>query len=327
MPKKIFITGATGFIGSNLVKKLYNGKDKIISFSKIPDHPFLEGLKIKKIVGDIGNYNALLKAMRGSDYVYHLAACSLGGLEHKKELFDVNIKGTENVMKACLKNKVKKVMNTSSCAVLGFTNSPKIKLTEKNNLIFKDNFYGQSKKLGEDIVKKYVARGLDATIVNPGSVFGAGEVEPLGLIGSIKRGRIKFAFPGGTTLVSVSDIVDGMVLAMKKGKKGERYILANEYMSFKEMYNTIANILNKPRIRFELPLVTYYPMYLLGAIMQRLIKGSFISTETARFAYHYRNWDSTKARKELGWIPKVTYKEAVRQALAYYQKYNKKWRS
>ncbi len=316
---EILITGATGFIGSNLVRRLYNGKDKIISFANIPNHPFLEGLNIKKIMGDIMDYDAVLKAIKGCDYVYHLAASSINGFQHKETLFGTNIEGTENVMKACLENKVKKVVHTSSCSVLGFTNSPEIKLTEENNMDFKDNYYGQSKSLGEDVVRKYVAKGLNATIVNPASVFGAGEIEPLELVKSISKGRIKFTFPSGTTLVAVADIIEGMVLAMKKGRNGERYILADEYMSFKGMYNVIADLLKKPRIKFELPKLTYFPLYTLGAIFDSFNINLFLSKETIRFCYHYRNWDSSKAKKELEWTPKTSYKEAVRQALDYYK--------
>jgi dihydroflavonol-4-reductase len=115
MPKKIFITGATGYLGSSLLKKLYDQKHKITIFvPKNTSHPFLKGLKIKRINGDIRDYASLLKAMKGCDYVYHLAACILNTPKAKKTLFSVNIRGTENVMKACLKLGVKKIVHVSS---------------------------------------------------------------------------------------------------------------------------------------------------------------------------------------------------------------------
>ena len=323
MPKKIFVTGAAGYLGSTLVRKLYKQKHKITIFDiKDASHPFLRGLKIKKIKGDIRDYPTLLKAMKGCDYVYNLSACILNTPKAKNTLFSVNIRGSENVMNACLKLGIKKVVHVSSSSIFGFSKNGRIKLNENDVLDFKDNIYGQSKKLGDDKVQEYIAKGLNVTIVCPGSVFGAGEIEPLELIRNIKRGRIKFTFPGGTSVIAIDDIVNGMISAMEKGRKGQKYILSNQYMRFKEMYNKIANVLKAPKIKYELPRITYYPMYLLAATIQTVFKNPPLTTEMVRWSYHYRNLDISKARRELGWKPVIPFEEAVKQALKHYKKFN-----
>ncbi len=329
MPKKIFVTGATGFLGSNLVKRLCELKhDVTILVHKDSDHPFLKDLKIKRKKGDVLDYDSLLKAMEGCEYVYHLAAISSDTPKLKDKLFDVNVTGTENVMKACLELNVKKVVHISSTSVLGFSQNEKIKLNENTTFNFKDDsyLYGQSKKLAEDKVQHYVSKGLNVVIVIPCSVTGAGEIAPYfyNLVRSIANGRLKFAFPGGTCSVAVDDVVDGTILAMKKGKSGERYILAGEYMRLIEQYNLIANLLKKPKIRFELPRISYYLMYSLAAIFHTLIRKTPITTEMMRFAYGFRNYDTTKAQRYLGWKPRVTFQRSMEQAINYY-KQHKNW--
>ena len=153
---RILVTGGTGFIGSNLIKRLYNERNEITVFAKGSSHPFLKGLKLKKIVGDVRDYDAVASAIKGCDYVYHLTACSLNSLKEKDEIFSVNISGTENVMKASLKLGVKKVVHVGSCSTLGFVTNKKDSLNEEDCLDFKDQIYGQSKKLGEDKVQEYV---------------------------------------------------------------------------------------------------------------------------------------------------------------------------
>ena len=319
----ILVTGGTGFIGSNLVKRLcMNENDHVTIFARNPSHIFLKNLKIKIIQGDIRNYNSVLMAVKGSDYVYHLAASSLNTLREKGTIFGVNVDGTENVMKSCLNSHVKKVVHVSSCSALGFTKKASIKLNENNFLDFKDQVYGQSKKLGEDTVQEYVAKGLNATIVLPPYVVGPGEIDTsrYTIFQSISRNRVKFAYPGGGGTVAVEDLVEGIMLAMKKGRPGQRYILSNTNINFIDRYNMIADILKRPRINFVLPRWTYYPLYLLGAVWSKISNKPIIDTETVRWSYNYRYYDSSKARKELGWNPKIPIKESFRRAINYYRK-------
>jgi len=326
MKDKILIIGGNGFVGANLIRKLYQQKNHITSYSaKGPLHPFLKGLKINIKEGDIRDYKSLLKVVKGHKYVYHLAALTYTDKGRKKEVFSVNIDGTENVLKACLVSKVKKVVYVSTCGVMGFTKEKNTLLNEDNYLDSKDNIYAQSKKISEDILKEYVAKGLNAVIASPSFVIGAGEVDPVrySLAQSISRGRVKFTFPGGGGTVGIEDLINGIILTMKKGNAGERYVLSNENVLLIDRFNLIAQALNKPKIKFVIPRFTYYPMYILGAIVQKFVKNPPISTEIVRWYFNYRNFDNSKAQKELGWKPKVPLKESIRRAINFYKSINK----
>ena len=106
---------------------------------------------------------------------------------------------------------------------------------------------------------------------------------------------------------------------MKKGKPGERYILSNENVLLIDRFNLMAKFLNKPKIKFVISRFTYYLMYIIGAIAERLFKNPPISTEAVRWYFNYRNFDNTKAQRELGWKPKVALKESIRRAINYYK--------
>ena len=317
---RILITGGTGFIGSHLARRLYNKKNKIVIFAKDAYHPFLKGLKIKVIKGDVRVFNAVLKAVRGCDYVYHLAANTSSNKNDKGLLFSTNVNGTENVFKASLKSNVKKVVYVSSGSTLGYYKDER-PLAEEGATDFIDNVYAQSKKIGEDKAAEYAKKGLNVSIVLPAYVLGAGVVDKrqANLFRSISSGRIKFTYPGGGGTVAVEDLVDGIILVMEKGKQGERYLLSNEYVRLFDFYNLIARIMKKPKIRLKIPRIAYYPMYILGFALGRLMKNPPITEESVRWHFNYRVYDSAKAKKELGWKPRVTLAESIKRAVEYYK--------
>ncbi len=318
---KILVTGGTGYVGANLVVALAKGRHQITIFASQPMHPFLKDLNIRIIQGDIRDQGAVESAIKGKDYVYHLAATAINDPKRRKDIFDINVLGTESVMRAALKHKVKKVVYTSSSAALGFSKN-EVPLDEKNFLDEKDNLYGISKKNGEDIVLEYVKKGLNAVIVMPCYVVGAGEVDPqrYGLWKSIHAGRIRFTYPGGGGTVAIEDLVEGIMLAMKKGKAAERYNLCSGYIRLFDFYNLIAKEMGSPGIRWKIPRMGYYPAYFLAAILEKLLKSPPITREAVRWHFNYKMPDSSKARKELGWDPNVQLRESVQRAIAYYKK-------
>lgn len=318
---KIVVTGGTGFVGANLVRELCkNKRNEITIFAREISHPFLKGLKIKRVKGDIRDYKSVLKAVRGADYVYHLAACTLSSPKYRKEVFGINVGGTENVMKACLASDVKKVVNVSSSSVFGFSRDRKM-LDEKANLDFRDNLYAQSKKLAEDKVNYFASKGLNATTINPSYVIGAGEVDVrrYTLYQSISSGRIRVVYPGGGGNVAVEDVVYGLMLAMKKGKNGQRYILSANNVTLYDFYNLIARLLNKPKIKFVIPRILYYPMYFFGMLLKLVMKEPALTPESVRWHFNFKYFDNSKARKELGWKLKVKMEDAIKRAISYYK--------
>lgn len=318
---RILVTGGTGFIGANLVLRLLKHKKNVVTiFADRPHHPFLEKKTVKIVEGDIRRYNDVLGVMKKQDYVYHLAATSLSDRKRKKEIFGINVRGTENVMKAALACKVKKVVYTGSAAGVGFACKERL-LTEMDDMEFIDNIYAQSKRYGEDKVLAYVKKGVHASIVLPSYVMGPGEVDPVryGLFQSLYHGRIRFAYPGGGGTVDVRDLVEGLMLAMKKGKDGERYLFNATYMRLFDLYNTVAKMLHAKRVGVRIPYSMYYPAYFLGFVCEHIFDKAPITRESVRWAFNYKKHDSSKAYRELGWKPTISLDDTIKDQIAYYK--------
>ncbi len=245
MTGKVFITGGTGFIGSNLIRSLVKeGEDVVILSRKNSSHPLLEGIAVEKKMGDITNPKSLSDGMQECDKVYHLCASISFNQSDYDRLYQINVEGTKNILKASIKAGVEKFVHVSACATIGISDDPLIILDEDSKYDVRDfsNPYAQTKRFAELEVLKAVDEGLDAVILNPATVYGRGDktLNSGILIKNIASNRIFFAPSGGTSWISVDDVVEGLILGMEKGNAGERYILSNESILYSELFNRIA---------------------------------------------------------------------------------------
>lgn len=243
---KIFITGANGFIGRQLVKKLAESGETVHAL--IRNEKNAGGLvhpNIKLFYGDITHPESLALALKGCERVYHIAAFAKLSAKDPKIFYEVNVRGTANVLKQAYEAGVKKVVYTSSAAVYG----PSLKqpLCEKDPRTIGFNAdYDLSKYLAECLVKDYVHKGLFTVIVNPTRVYGPGHLSHSNaiskmllqclqgktvLIPGCKKVRGNYAF--------IDDVVNGHIHAMEKGLGGEKYILGGLNISYEEMLSTI----------------------------------------------------------------------------------------
>lgn len=326
---RVLVTGATGFIGTNLVRKLAeSGNDVTILIRKNSDCSCFSNLNIKKVVGDILDIKSIKEAMKDCELVYHLASFISFNRKDFNDLFNINVIGTKNVIDSSLEFSIKKLVYTSACAVFGVSNDKNKRLNEET--IFnptKNDAYAYTKKLAEQEVIKGVEKGLNAVIVNPATVYGK-EDKHLNsgfVIKLIYSNKFFIVPPGGTSVVSVDDVVDGHILAMEKGVKGERYILSNEMMEFTRLYKTIANCLCKKIYISKLPEFFYYPSILAVKFLEKILeltgKGLLqITPEMIKSTFYFKYYDSSKAKEKLGWKPKVSFPVAVKQAFDYYLK-------
>jgi dihydroflavonol-4-reductase len=322
---KVFVTGASGMVGANLVKRLVQNKDEVtVLVRKTSFHPFLDELKVKRAYGDLGDLDSVKRGMQGCDYVYHLAGFISYHKKDRKKMFDINVSGTRNVMKAALELKIKKVVHTSSTAAIGLSDSKSDILDESSE--FKQRFkkigYMYSKKLAEDESQKALQQGLNVCLVNPSSIMGAGDekMNSGAVFKNIKNDKLKAATPGGNSMVAVSDVVDGLILAMEKGRGGQRYILNSQNIEYIDLFNVIAKTVDSKKVKRKLPKISYYPLVFIAALMEKMDRNTKLTPEVLFFSFRYRYFDSTKAKKELGWVPKQDLEAAVREAADYYVK-------
>lgn len=224
----ILITGGSGFIGSHIAEELSKKHDVVVFDNLSTGHKSnLKGLKVKFVKGDITNYSSVLKAMKGIDAVFHLAAqVSVPESIKKPRLaYKINVVGLENVLKAALKNKVSKVVYTSSCAVYG--DNPKLPLNEAAKK-YPMSPYAKTKLIGEVLCAKYEKKGLKTATLRYFNVFGERQdpesqyaaAIPIFMKKALKNQEITIFGDGKQTrdFVYVKDVVKANLLAFSKGK-------------------------------------------------------------------------------------------------------------
>lgn len=330
----ILVTGATGQIGASLAKKLLEQGHAVHAFA-LPNtaHPFLQGsstgLGMKMFYGDLLNPEDVRKAMKGCEYVYHVAGLISYYMLDRKKLRAVNVDGTRNVLLAAKELGVKKVVVTVSTAGIGIPKDKDTPLDEDEPFDlrhYKKVGYMHSKYLCILECKRFATHGLDVSMVSPTTVYGQGDVTMhVGkLIMDIQQGRMRSAPPGGNAVVSVDDIVDAHILVMQKGRSGENYIFADEAMTYKEMYNRIAKIVNALKIQKVQPRWIHLPVLLWLMLKERFLllfhRKPKVAAASFNIKFQFRYFDARKAREELGWEPKVHFDAAIKKAILFYRK-------
>jgi len=234
----ILVTGSTGFIGSHLCKALLAQGREVRAFHR-PNSPLaaLQGLELEHAVGDITRPGDLAAAIRGVEAVFHTAA--FVGRRDPRLIYQISVEGTRNVLEAARAAGAQRVVHTSSVAALGVPleqdrrkDALAMRMDESHswNIPPERWPYGYHKHLAELEVRQAVAAGLDAVIVNPALVIGAGDLNRIAgdILVRVAKGGIPVVIEGGLNLVHIDDVVRGHLAALEHGKTGERYILGNE---------------------------------------------------------------------------------------------------
>lgn len=327
MDKCALVTGACGFIGSNLVKELLSKGWHVIGLARnMPSDLSHQNLSI--IEGDILDRERLLGLTKGIDVIFHCAAYISFIPKDFKKSYDINVVGTRNILEVGLENRVKKVVCLSAASILGYTKDPKDIIEEDRKFyISKKSPYTFTKKIAEDLAREYARMGLDVLIANITTVYGAGDrkLNSGTIIKLIYKNKVRFAPYGGTSYVSVADLVKGLIILSEKGKRGENYTFCTQNLTFLELFNRIANSISRKPIKFILPKWTFFPLLGAFSLIHPFMaysqdKVNILTPEIIKEAYFYKYYSSKKAREELGWQPKIFLEEAVKEALDFYLK-------
>jgi dihydroflavonol-4-reductase len=319
---KIFVTGASGHIGNNLVRALLEQKRdvRVLIYDKDPNVEGLKGLDVEKVQGDILDYEHLKKSMEGAEVVFHLAArISIIGPENGF-VHRVNVDGVRNVVEACLSNKVRRLVHFSS--IHAFKQSPLGQpLDETRELVDETGYaYDHSKALGIAEIHKGIAKGLDAVIVNPAGVIGPHDYYP-SRMGEVfmdfYNGRLPAAVDGGFTWVDVRDVVQGALAAEEKGRTGEVYLLAGHYHTVLELSRMVGEVTCK-----KTPTMVT-PMWLARAVAPFALWYALIFKKTPLFTPESlgalrsnKDVRHDKAKTELGFNPRPVL-ETVRDTFTW----------
>ncbi len=325
MNKKILVTGATGFIGSSLVKKLALTDDEVsILVRKNSDLTSLTDVlhKVKLVYGDITDRASLDRALKGIDLVYHSAGLTYMGDKKNALLYRINVEGTRNILQASAAAGVTRVVHVSSITAVGIAFDKKpVDESVIWNFHQIDLEYARTKHLSEVEVAEAVKKGLDCVIVNPAFVFGAGDINFNAgrIIKDIYNRKLPFYPLGGICVVDVEIVADTIITAMKKGKTGERYILGGENVSYKQLADTISKITGAPRVHFPLPfwmakiLKLGLDLYKNKNRISKLFNMSMFGV-----ASHFLYFDSAKATRELN-MQYEPHEHSIRNAYEWYR--------
>lgn len=320
------VTGANGHLGNNLVRLLLNkGIPVRASVRNIKNKEPFVGLDCEVVQSDITDKNSLLRALQGVETLYAVgAAFKLWAKDPKKEIYDVNLQGTQNIIEAAAEAGVKRIVYVSSIASLNYTQLP-TKESYGQNPDRRDMYYNSKndgEKLAFELAKKH---NIELVAVLPSAMIGSESYGSLSVSYNIINLILKKEIPveTGITLnwIDVKDVAEGCYLAATKGRNGERYILANEKCtSIKDTTKIAQNLF--PELKIKLPMAVPKPLLLLIAWFMELGgklsgKAPLLSVkDISMFSGLQQDFDISKARNELGFNPKNP-EIAVREAMIY----------
>ena len=305
---KVLITGGAGFLGGKLVPLLladgHEVKLLVRKLRKAHENP-----SVTQCVGDLSDPESLRQACEGIDWVIHAAGLISYNPAKAELMRATNVEGTRAMAKAALAAGVKRFLHVSSTAAIGISEDPHKPMNEKSvfNARTLGLAYFDTKYDAEQELLKIVQEGLDAVIVNPGSLLGPGDTRRYekGYAGLIYKYKPPFLFHGGINFVDVEDVAKGCLLALKKGRKGERYILGGENLGFADMIIRVNTILGRPSPKKYVPLGM---MGFLSGALGVLNKFGVDIHMTPELVRQVCSWylyvDSSKAKEELGYQPK-----------------------
>ncbi len=322
----VLVTGSTGFVGAKLCHLLSNAispRWQVRALRRPTSRlDTLEGAEVEHVLGDVTDPETLEQAMRGCQIVFHVAAVADYWRQDIGKLYQVNVQGTRNVCQAALDAGVERLVFTSSVAAIGMAGD---KAADENTLfnISPDRFrYGHSKFLAEGAVAEFVARGLDAVIVNPSVVLGPGDLNQISgsMVVEAARGHLPpFTAPGGTNYIHVNDVCAGHIAAAEKGRTGERYILGGHNLSHAEVQRTVCEIVGCRPPRWVLPRAAIGPLAALLNIASRLWPRPLpLSGEQLCLSAENVYVDTSKATRELG-LPQTPFRTMVEETYTWYK--------
>jgi dihydroflavonol-4-reductase len=319
----VLVTGATGFVGSWLVRELIKrGEEVRVLHRPSSSLEELKGLNYVSRLGDVTDLDSLRDACAGVDTVFHLAGVVGYSRAMRRVMEDVNVGGTKKVLEAMQQSPQAKLVYMSSVVAVGASFDGKL-LNESSpfNLHRLDLGYFETKKAAEDLVLDAGRRGrVKAVILNPSTIYGAGDAKKGSRKTQVKVAQGKFPFytSGGVSIVSVHDVVAAVLKARESGKCGERYILSGSNITIKELFEEIARIAGVKPPAIHLPNLVVRALGKVGDGLEKIGKKGPVNTENAWTSTLFHWFDHTKATRELGFNPRPAA-EALRESVEWMQ--------
>ena len=320
---RAFVTGGTGFIGGNLIRLLlqqgYEVKVLVRPSSCLDN---LTSLDVEIVQGDL-NDSDLYKQMQGCQVLFHVAAQYSLWQADSKLLYRNNVLGTRQILNAARQAKIERTIYTSSVAAIGVgKNGIPVDETHQSDVNKLVGSYKKSKYYAEQEAVKAIKQGQDIVIVNPSTPIGAFDIKPTPtgeIILRFLRRQMPFYVDTGLNLIDVKDVAWGHLLALEKGKTGERYILGNQNLTFKQLLTKLAIITGLPAPQYSLPYwIPYSVAWLDEKILAPLGKKPTIALDGVKMSKQKMFYNATKAVTELS-LPQSSIDVALQEAVVWFK--------
>ncbi|MBN1561931.1 NAD-dependent epimerase/dehydratase family protein [candidate division KSB1 bacterium] len=323
MIKNVLVTGGYGFLGLYVVKSLLDAwpdvNVKIVDIRR-PESLLFDmdsNPRTTACLIDINHENEIRAAFAGIDVVIHLAGFVSSSIKAKDRMFRINVHGTENVLEAMLLNHVPRLIHISSVAALGYRSGDE-PINEDFHFDWRiarrrKKYYMLTKHLADVKVADYRHKGIDSVILHPSLMYGPGDTANSSrLIRAIKAGKIPFNMPGGTSVIHVQDVANGILAALKSGVKNEHFLLTGYNYTFAEINKIIADQLGVSPPRRTMPRSLHPVLFRLTQVAEMLSPTPLqLCADDIDNAFRCRYYDNSKARQWLGWRPTITFAQTI----------------
>jgi dihydroflavonol-4-reductase len=321
---KVLVTGATGFVGGAVARALIlAGTDVRVLARAGSDLGNVEGLSVEHVTGDLRDPASLRAALTGCRQLYHVAAHYALWAKDPAIFYDINVTGTRSLLEAARDVGIERTVYCSTIGAIGLPPDGGLG-TEQTPVSLEQmaGHYKRSKYLAEKEVLKLAKEGLPVVIVNPSAPVGAGDVKPTPtgqVIVDFMKGRMPAYIETGMNIIDVDDVAAGHLLAMEKGRQGERYILGCKNLMLREVFEILSRLTGVKAPTIKLPRLAILPLaYVNQWIANITNQPPRIPLEGVKMAKYKMHYDCSKAIRELG-LPQTPPELALEKAVRWFR--------
>ncbi len=322
---KALVTGATGFVGAAVARALNaTGTEVRVLIRRDSDLRNLGGLKVEQAYGDLRDRDSLRRALSGCQQLYHVAAHYALWAKDPSVFYEVNVTGTRTLLETARDLGIERIVYTSTIGAIGLPIGGGLGTEETPvSLSHMAGDYKRSKYLAEQEVMKLARAGLPVVIVNPSAPVGQGDIKPTPtgqMIVDFMKGRMWAYIETGMNLVDVDDVAVGHLRVMERGRVGERYILGNQNLSLREIFEILSKLTGVMAPRIKLPWQAILPLAHINRWIADYLthQSPRIPLEGVRMAKYRMHYDCSKAVRELG-LPQTPVELALEKAVRWFR--------
>lgn len=321
---KALVTGATGFVGGNLVRELLKQDFRVKALVReSSNRANIDDLDVEIALGDLTDRASLDRAMDGCEVLFHVAASYSFWTPHPSVVYDTNVQGTENILTAAGNAGVQKIVYTSTESTIGIEGHSLGTEEGTATLERLSGHYKKSKLLAERFALKMCDQGLPLTVVNPTMPMGPWDIKPTPsgqVIVDFLNGRMPAYVNTGLNVVDVRDVAKGHILALEKGQVGERYILGNKNLTLRDILGTLEAITGIKASNVRIPIgvalaAAYADEFIRGTVLKKAPRIPISAVKTAR---KFRHFDCSKSIQQLG-LPQTPIEDSLEEAVSWFE--------